>query len=137
MGHFAKVVNGIVENVIVAEQNFIDTLTDKQLWYETSYNIRDGIYYEDVNKNIVSKNQKLATETAGRRRRNFASIGGIYNYERDMFLKAKPFDSWVFDKENFNWKAPKDKPNDNKYYVWCEDLKNWCEIDPNTGIKKV
>ena len=36
MSHFAKVVDGIVETVIVAEQDFIDGL--EGAWVQTSYN---------------------------------------------------------------------------------------------------
>ena len=39
MSHFAKVENGIVTQVIVAEQDFIDSgaVGDPSLWIQTSY----------------------------------------------------------------------------------------------------
>jgi len=38
MSHFAKVENGIVTQVIVAEQDFVDT--QEGTWVQTSYNTR-------------------------------------------------------------------------------------------------
>ena len=48
MAHFAKVVNGTVTNVIVAEPEFFDTFIDDSPgeWIQTSYNTRQGKYYE-------------------------------------------------------------------------------------------
>ena len=36
MAHFAKIVDGLVTNVIVAEQDFLDTQSGT--WVQTSYN---------------------------------------------------------------------------------------------------
>ena len=46
MAHFAKVNQGIVEKVIVAEQDFIDTMVDTSpgSWIQTSYNTRGGVH---------------------------------------------------------------------------------------------
>ena len=45
MSHFAKVEDGIVIQVIVAEQDFIDNHTDGT-WIQTSYNTRGGKHYD-------------------------------------------------------------------------------------------
>ena len=44
MAHFAKVKDGIVTNVIVAEQEFIDNLLEEEAgtWIKTSYNTYKG-----------------------------------------------------------------------------------------------
>ena len=42
MSHFAKVVDGVVEIVIVAEQDFIDT--QEGTWVQTSYNTYGGVH---------------------------------------------------------------------------------------------
>ena len=46
MAHFAKVNNGIVEKVIVAEQDYIDNLVDDSPgeWIQTSYNTFGGVH---------------------------------------------------------------------------------------------
>ena len=48
MGHFAKVVDGKVSQVIVAEKEFFDTFVDSSpgQWLRTSYNTRGGVHYE-------------------------------------------------------------------------------------------
>ena len=44
MAHFAKVLDGKVIQVIVAEQEFIDTFVDETpgKWIQTSYNTKGG-----------------------------------------------------------------------------------------------
>jgi hypothetical protein len=73
MGSYVKVVGGIVIDGIVADQEFIDTLPDKVFWYETSYNIRGGIYYDNATGQ-PHEDQSLATATPGRKRKNYAGI---------------------------------------------------------------
>jgi hypothetical protein len=42
MAHYALIENGVVTNVIVAEQDFIDTQSGT--WVQTSYNTRAGVH---------------------------------------------------------------------------------------------
>ena len=42
MAHYAKVESGVVTNVIVAEQDFIDTMSGT--WVQTSYNTQGGVH---------------------------------------------------------------------------------------------
>ena len=46
MAHFAKVENGIVSQVIVAEQDFINSgaVGDPSSWVQTSYNTHAGVH---------------------------------------------------------------------------------------------
>ena len=48
MAHFAKVKNGIVTNVIVADQDFVDSYIDHEAgkWLQTSYNTIGGVHTE-------------------------------------------------------------------------------------------
>ena len=48
MAHYAKVVDGIVTNVIVAEASYFDTFIDDSYgeWIQTSYNTHGGVHYE-------------------------------------------------------------------------------------------
>ena len=103
MAHYAKIENGIVTEVIVAEQDFIDSgaVGDPAQWIQTSYN------------------NKI--------RNMYAGIGYHYLKEHDVFIAPKPFDSWVLDTEQFYWKAPVAKTNDNKNYIWNEDSLRWIE----------
>ena len=45
MGHYAKVVDGKVVEVIVAQQDFIDQYHSGETWIKTSYNTRGGVHY--------------------------------------------------------------------------------------------
>ena len=114
MSHFARVTaQGIVEQVIVAEQDFIDTLSDKTSWVQTSYNTRGGQHPE------------------GRPlRKNYAGIGYTYDYVRDAFMPPKPYASWVLNENTCLWDAPTPYPTDGKTYNWDENTQQWVE----TGV---
>ena len=47
MSNYAKVLNGLVLEVIVADASFFDTFVDTSpgTWWQTSYNTRGGIHY--------------------------------------------------------------------------------------------
>lgn len=112
MGSFAKVENGIVTNVIVAEQDFIDTLEDKQLWIQTSYNTYGGVH--------------LLGGTP--LRKNYAGEGYSYDSERDAFIPPKPFSSWILNEDTCLWESPIPYPEDGvdgKVYIWNEDNFSW------------
>ena len=83
MAHYAKVNNGIVEQVIVAEVEFFDTFVDSSPgeWIQTSYNTRGGKYYDqDFNEDIGTPLRK-----------NYAGIGYIYDSVRDAFYEPQPY----------------------------------------------
>lgn len=113
MSHFAKVSNGIVTQVIVAESEFFDTFVDTSPgeWIQTSYNTRGGVH--------INGGTPL--------RKNYASIGFAYDKERDAFIPPKPFPSWVLDENTCLWNSPVPHPNDGKIYNWNESQGNWVE----------
>ena len=105
MAHFAKIdSNNIVTQVIVAEQDFINSgvVGDSFLWVQTSYN--------------------------GNFRKNYAGVGGTYDKTRDAFIAAKPYASWTLVEDTCQWKAPTAYPDDGKMYEWNEDTTNWTEV---------
>ena len=120
MAHFAKVVDGIVTQVIVADQEFMDSYVDSSPgeWIQTSYNTRFGKHYAP-NSNIEDDKTPL--------RKNFAWVGGTYDKTRDAFLPPKPFPSWTLNEETCVYEPPYPMPNDSKYYDWDEDMKYWKE----------
>jgi hypothetical protein len=124
MSHFAKVENGIVTQVIVAEQDFIDSghAGDPGDWVQTSYNTRGGVHYgQDGNPD-----GGLAL------RLNYAGIGYIYDAVADVFYRASPYPSWLLNTADYTWQAPVPYPADeNKHFAWNEDTQSWDEIlDP-------
>ena len=73
MSHFAEIdKDGIVQQVIVAEQDFINSglIGDSFNWVQTSYN---GIF-----------------------RGSFANVGDVYDKEKDIFRPVQPYPSWTF-----------------------------------------
>ncbi len=129
MSHFAKVASGVVTEVIVAEQSFIDTLPDKDVWIKTSYNTRNGKHYSP-NSDKEDSGTPL--------RKNYAGVGYIYDSDRDAFYEPQPYPSWILDEDSCVWKPPVTHPNegatseeegDGKTYSWNEDSKNWKVIE--------
>jgi hypothetical protein len=122
MAHFAKInQDNIVVSVIVANDLFIKTLEDKDLYVQTSYNTREGIHYES-NSSIQSKDQSKAL------RKNFAGIGYFYDESRDAFIPPKTFNSWILDDFSCIWIPPIQYPNNGKLYIWNEEKISWEEI---------
>lgn len=117
MAHFAKVADGIVTQVIVAEQEFIDTLSDSDSWVQTSYNTRGGKHYAP-NSNTEDDGVAL--------RKNYAGIGDTYDSVKDAFIPAQPYPSWTLDDQTCLWESPIPYPDDteNSYY-WDEPTLSW------------
>ena len=112
MSHFAKVLDGKVVNVIVAEAEFFDTFVDSSpgTWLQTSYNTSGGKHPE------------------GRPlRKNYAGIGYTYDPVRDAFIPPQPYASWTLDEETCQWQSPVAMPTDGKQYVWNEETLQWTE----------
>jgi hypothetical protein len=113
MSHFAKVCDGKVVQVIVAEKEFFDTFVDSSPgeWIQTSYNTIGNQHPE------------------GRPLRgNYAGIGFIYDRENDVFYAPQPYASWILNESTWTWEAPTSHPNDDKKYIWDEATTFWVEI---------
>jgi hypothetical protein len=115
MSHFAQVKNGIVEQVIVAEQEFINCLPDKENWIQTSYNTRAGLHW----------NENGQPDGKPALRANYAAIGDTYDSINDVFYNPQPYPSWIIKAPNWQWIPPVDCPVDGKVYTWNEDIKSW------------
>lgn len=114
MAHFAKVSDGLVVQVIVAEPEFFDSFTDTSpgQWIQTSYNTHGGVH--------ANGGEPL--------RKNYAGIGFTYDAQRDAFIPPKPFASWVLNEDTCLWDAPVAMPTDGKQYQWDEATTSWVEI---------
>lgn len=120
MSHFAKVdSDGTVLDVVVAEQEFIDSLPEEEgiQWIQTSYNTRGGVHYESDSDNESADQSKAL-------RMNFASIGATYDPVADAFTDVKKFNSWVLNTETYQYEAPLTRPAflEGEQYFWNEDL---------------
>lgn len=124
MGHFAKVNNGIVEQVIVAEPEFFETFVDTSPggWIQTSYNTRGGVHYQ-ADSNEPSADQSKAL------RKNYAGIGFTYDNVRDAFIPPKPYASWVLNETSCLWESPVAYPTDGNMYRWDEATTAWIQVE--------
>lgn len=131
MAHYAKVNNGKVVNVIVADQDFMDNFVDTSpgKWIKTSYNTFGGKHYlPDLDENdekVLSGDQSKAL------RYNFAGVGDNYDSVADAFYPEKPegFNSWVLDTDTYQWKPPVDIPADtSRIWRWNESTTSWDEV---------
>lgn len=122
MSHFAKVYNGIVQNVIRAEQEFIDTYRDglPGKWIQCSYNTYGGVHF-DADTGEISDDQMKAL------RYNFPSIGWNYNIIWDAFYPPQPFPSWTLNRDTYLWDPPVDKPDATS--SWDEENQQWVPME--------
>ena len=133
MAHFAKIENGIVTEVIVAEQDFIDEWHSDETWVQTSYNTQCGIHYQsdeirdEQNRKIPSTDQSKAL------RGNFAGIGMVYDSVKDKFYYSQPYASWTLNQTTWVWDAPLTDPSSGTdIYSWNEEA---YQADNSTGWK--
>ena len=106
MSHFAKIENDKVVQVIVAEQEFIDSQPGE--WIQTSYNTRGGEHPEGLPL-----------------RKNYAGIGYTYDRKKDAFIEPKPFPSWNLNEETCLWEPPVPMPEPGYNYIWDEETVSW------------
>jgi len=130
MGHFAKVENGTVTQVIVAEAEFFGTFVDSSPgeWLKTSYNMRGGVYH-DPETGLPADDQSVINGDEARQRKNYAGIGYTYDRARDAFIPPRPFTSWTLNETSCLWEAPVAYPDDGQVYRWDEESTNWVLVD--------
>jgi len=109
MAHYAKVIYGIVQRVIVAEQDVIDSGIFGDGWVQTSYNTYGGVH----------KNGGTPL------RKNYAGVGYLYDESRDAFIPPRPFRSWKLNEDTCLWEAPTPRPDDDQLYSWNESTLSW------------
>lgn len=121
MGHFAKVVDGKVVQVIVAEPEFFQTFVDTSpgTWLQTSYNTRGNVHYGP--DGVPDGGEAL--------RANFAGIGYTYDHVNDVFYSPSPYPSWVLNQTSWTWDSPTPYPADGKDYYWDEETLSWIEVN--------
>ena len=119
MAHFAKVENGVVTQVIVIDQETLNTghWGDPSLWVQTSYNTQAGVH----------------TQGGTPLRKNYAGLGYTYDSVRDAFIPPKPYASWVLNETTCQWGAPTPMPvEEGKRFIWDEPTTSWIEFVPPT-----
>ena len=112
MAHWAKVEDGIVTQVNVVEDDFIQANPDRYTgtWIKTSYNTVGGVHL-------------LGGEPL---HKNYAGIG--YSWDGEGFAPPQPYPSWSLDLFSYLWQAPVAYPEDGKKYSWDEATTSWVEV---------
>jgi hypothetical protein len=135
MSHFAKVESGLVTDVVVAEQDFIDT--QEGTWVQTSYNTYGNKHYAVGGYDTPDDGLVI--------RANYAGVGFTYDESNDVFYAPQPYPSWTLNNTTWLWNAPIPEPEDYdiKIYVWDEAAYNmdnqgensvgWIEQTPDDG----
>lgn len=120
MAHFAQVIDGIVQQVIVVDEDVINSgaFGDPSTWIQTSYNTRGGIYYTP-NTSTPDPDQSKAF------RKNFAAIGDTYDANRDAFIPPQPYPSWSLNEFSCWWVPPIPRPNEPGIWDWDEETQSW------------
>ena len=114
MAHYAKVRDGIVTEMIVAEPEFFNNFVDSTPgeWIQTSYNTKGGVH----------------SDGGTPLRKNFAGIGYTYDLALDAFYAPQPYPSWTLNESTCLWEAPVEKPDDGNLYRWNETDQQWDEV---------
>jgi hypothetical protein len=117
MSNYAKVLNGKVLDVIVADASFFDTFVDSSpgTWIQTSYNTRGGVHY--------GANGQPDGGVA--LRANYAGIGYTYDQANDVFYAPQPYPSWTISAPTWLWQPPVPYPSTGGPYVWDEATQSW------------
>lgn len=128
MAHFAKLDENNVVIFVTVGRDEDDGLEDElsartgDVYKQTSYNTRGGIYY-NPNTNNPSDDQSKAF------RKNYAGPGFIYDEQRDAFIPPKPHQSWILNEDTCLWEAPIPYPGDGALYTWDEQSGEWVPVE--------
>jgi hypothetical protein len=106
MAHFAQILNGVVQQVIVVHDN------DEANGAQFCHDLLGGEWLQ------CSYNNRI--------RKQFPSKGFTYDEVRDEFVAPQPYASWTLDQNN-DWQPPTPKP-DGQYY-WDEDTQSWLPFE--------
>jgi len=110
MAHFAEIVDGIVERVIVADTKEWCESNLGGKWVQTSYN-------------TYGNEHKLGGTPL---HKNYAGIG--YTWDGLGFAAPQPYKSWTKNADTYLWEAPTAMPTDGKVYSWNEEDLAWEEV---------
>ncbi len=123
MAHFAEIDNnGKVLRVVVACNKDIADNGGEQSEEASKY-------FENICPFSGQGIKWVQTSYNNNFRKQYAGINFIYNSEKNIFIKAKPYLSWSLDSNN-DWQAPVSYPTTSgpEFYEWDEDDQTWLLI---------
>ena len=102
MAHYAKVKNGIVETVIVAEAEFL-----KLLLMILQVNGFKHLIIHEEGYTMILQLESLAKIKQGSSKK-LRNPGGNYNSEADAFYHPQPEADWTLNTTTYLWEAPEE-----------------------------
>ena len=93
---------GVYPDSEAAGITFLTNLTGHSNWKQTDYNITTG---------------------EAPYRKNYASIGMVFDSQRDAFIKPQPYASWTLNETTCKWEPPTPIPGEG--YYWEEATTSW------------
>ena len=104
MAHFAEILDGVVQRVIVVHDN------DEANGAQFCHDLLGGEWLQ------CSYNDRI--------RKQFPSAGFTYDDVADQFVAPQPFESWILN-ENNDWQPPTPMPLSGGRYIWSEEDLEW------------
>jgi hypothetical protein len=113
------VITGVDENIIQTDLDGTQVGGSSEAW-EAFYASRPE--FEGLTCKRTSYNGNIRT--------NYASVGGKYDQEFDVFIAPQPYPSWKLNYITYQWEAPVPKPDSIKGFFlrWSEINKEWVQI---------
>ncbi len=122
MAHFAEIINGIVNRVVVVNNSVITV---------------DGIEVEAIGAAFCHDlfgGEWVQTSYNHNFRKNYAGYGFTYDTVRDAFIGAQPHASWILDEATCRWQppvpVPVPPPGEGGEWIWDEDTLSWTKLTP-------
>jgi hypothetical protein len=114
-----QVISGVDEDVIQTDLDGTQVGGSSEAW-EQFYASRP--WFAGLTCKRTSYNANI--------RANFATIGGKYDENFNVFIPSQPYPSWKLNYTTYRWEAPVAKPEDIEGYVWkwSEINKEWIQV---------
>ena len=132
MASFAKI--GLNGKVIVVQHLNDDVMQDangnstEELGVDFLTNLTGWAVWKQTSYNTFANEHKLGGTPF---RKNYATVGGTYDEDRDAFIGPKPYASAVLNETTCQWEAPIPHPDPNTTsvrYNFNPETNSWEEI---------
>lgn len=117
MANFAEIQNGIVVRIVVISN---DDIKDENGIEQEKFGIQ-------LCNELVGPANWIQTSFNNNFRKQYGDMGFTYDPNADVFIRPRPYPSWLLN-ENYDWRPPIPMPNDDNNYWWDEDHLCWSLI---------
>ena len=139
MAHFAKLgINSKVMSVhVVADKDCqnADGIEDEEVGRQFLERIHNWPLWKRTSYNTYGNKHKSGDDSKAFRG-NYAGVGMTYDEDNDIFIRQKPYASWVLNTAEARWQSPvgdapalEEAEISTHYYEWDEDNGSWNKIE--------